>query len=73
MILLICVGDRGLHSSASYSKDSASARLWHDVSGNVITDVNVFLSLEQSRILKTQLNWRPKMWEELRVRIEKCL
>lgn len=65
----LCIGDRGVHASALYNKDTAGFRLWHDFSGAPITDVNVFLTLEQSRILKTQLNWRPKMWEELRVRM----
>ncbi|XP_054710208.1 apolipophorins-like [Uloborus diversus] len=57
----------GVQASAAFPKDSVSLKISHSKRGNIVTDVNMYLGLEESKVLKSQINWRPRMWRELRI------
>ncbi|KFM65445.1 Apolipophorin, partial [Stegodyphus mimosarum] len=57
----------GVQFAAAFPKDSASLKVSHSTRGNVINDASVYLGLEESKVLKSQVNWRPRLWEELRI------
>ncbi|CAL1268821.1 unnamed protein product [Larinioides sclopetarius] len=57
----------GLQISASFPKESASLKISHSKQGREMTDASLFLGLEGAKILKSKINWRPKMWQDLRI------
>ncbi|GIY39271.1 apolipophorin [Caerostris extrusa] len=63
----------GVQISASFPKESASLKIAHSKRGNQMTDASVFLGLEGSKVLKSKINWRPKMLKDLRINFGETL
>ncbi|XP_042895388.1 uncharacterized protein [Parasteatoda tepidariorum] len=57
----------GLQMSASFPGESVNLKISHSKNGNVITDADMYIGLEQSKILKSRAIWRPRLMRELRI------
>ncbi|GBN55232.1 hypothetical protein AVEN_85750-1, partial [Araneus ventricosus] len=66
-ISIINTENTGVQISASFPKESASLKISHSKQGREMTDASLYLGLEGSKILKSKINWRPKMWQDLRI------
>ncbi|GFQ98349.1 vitellogenin [Trichonephila clavata] len=57
----------GVQIEASFPKESANLKISHSKKGNQVTDASMLLGLEGSKILISKINWRPKLWEDIRI------
>ncbi|GFT71844.1 vitellogenin [Nephila pilipes] len=66
-VKIVNAENTGLQISASLPKESANLKISHSKKGNQVTDASILLGLEGSKILISKINWRPKLWEDLRI------